>query len=83
MADSDYMEGRIRDLARSAYMNDYITHTDFLSASEQAAFHTALRKLGVPPLVDRLEGAQYLLFGGFDEFGICNILFRLNIWILP
>lgn len=67
MADSDYMAGRIRDLARSAYMNDYITHTDFLSASEQAAFHTALRKLGVPPLVDRVEGAQYLLFGGFDE----------------
>ena len=67
MADSDYMEGRIRDLARSAYMNDYITHTDFLSASEQAAFHTALRKLGVPLMADRLEGAQYLLYGGCDE----------------
>ena len=25
MADSDYMAGRIRDLARSAYMNDYMT----------------------------------------------------------
>ena len=67
MADSDYMEGRIRDLARSAYMNDYITHTDFLSASEQASFHAALRKLGVPPLADRVEGAQYILCGGFDE----------------
>lgn len=67
MADSDYMAGRIRDLARNAYLNDYITHTDFLSASEQAAFFTALRKLGVPPLVDRVEGAQYLLCGGFDE----------------
>lgn len=67
MADADYMEGRIRDLARSAYMNDYMTHTDFLSSSEQAAFHTALRHLGVPPLADRVEGAQYLLFGGFDE----------------
>ena len=67
MADSDYMAGRIRDLARNAYLNDYITHTDFLSASEQAAFYTALRKLGVPPLVDRVEGAQYLLCGGFDE----------------
>ena len=67
MADSDYMEGRIRDLARSAYMNDYITHTDFLSASEQAEFHKALRKLGVSRPVDRVEGVQYIFYGGFDE----------------
>ena len=80
MADSDYMEGRIRDLARSAYLNDYITHTDFLSASEQAAFHTALRKLGVPPLVDRLEGAQYLLCGGFDEAERQTVVF-LPSWL--
>lgn len=67
MADTDYMEGRIRDLARSAYMNDYMTHTDFLSASEQARFHSCLQKLGVPPLVTRVEGAEFRLFGGFDE----------------
>ena len=80
MADSDYMEGRIRDLARSAYLNDYITHTDFLSASEQAAFHTALRRLGVPPLVDRVEGAQYLLCGGFDEAERQTVVF-LPSWL--
>ena len=80
MADSDYMEGRIRDLARSAYMNDYITYTDFLSISEQAAFHTVLRKLGVPDNVDRVEGAQYLLYGGFDEAERQSVIF-LPSWL--
>ena len=80
MADSDYMEGRIRDLARSTYMNDYITHTDFLSASEQAEFYTALRKLGVPKNVDRVEGAQYLLYGGFDEAERRTVVF-LPSWL--
>ena len=80
MADSDYMEGRIRDLARSAYMNDYITYTDFLSISEQAAFHTVLRKLGVPKNVDRVEGAQYLLCGGFDEAERQSVIF-LPSWL--
>ena len=28
--------GRIRDLARQAGQNDYLTHTGFLSLSEQA-----------------------------------------------
>ena len=35
----DFLSGRIKDLAVRAYTNGFVTHTDFLSASEIAAFH--------------------------------------------
>ena len=54
MIETDYMAGRIKELADRAYKNDYITHTAFLGASEQASFHSALKKLGVPKLVQKL-----------------------------
>ena len=38
--------GRIRDLARQAGQNDYLTHTGFLSLSEQARAYAVLRDEG-------------------------------------
>ena len=67
MIETDYMAGRIKELADRAYKNDYITHTAFLGASEQASFHSALRKLGVPKLVTEVAGVPYLLWGGHSE----------------
>ena len=43
MIETDYMAGRIKELADRAYKNDYITHTAFLGASEQASFHRPQR----------------------------------------
>ena len=52
--------GRIRDLARQAGQNDYLTHTGFLSLSEQARADAVLRD----------EGTGYsrpLFYGGNRE----------------
>ena len=48
MQGTDFLESRIRELADRAYKNEYTTHTEFLSVSEQASFYDALKKLGVP-----------------------------------
>ena len=42
MSETDFFAGRIRDLADKAFRNDFTTHTDFLSASEQASLHDTM-----------------------------------------
>ena len=44
----DFLAGRVRDLATRAYMNSFVTHTDFLSVSEQACIYQILAGEGVP-----------------------------------
>ncbi len=65
--ETDYIAGRIKELADRAYQNEYVTHTAFLGASEQAAFHTALKQLGVPKMSTEIAGVPYLLWGGHPE----------------
>ncbi len=43
----DFLAGRVKDLAKRAYMNSFVTHTDFLSLSEIATFHRILAAEGV------------------------------------
>ena len=51
--------GRIRDLARRAEQNDYLTHTGFLSLSEQSRAAAVLEK--------ELPGTRALFYGGAEE----------------
>ena len=67
MSETDYLESRIRELADRAYKNEYPTNTGFLSVSEQAAFHDALKKLGIPADFDHAFGVRFTLQGGYDE----------------
>ena len=54
MDERELLQGRIRELSRTAYERDIPRHTDFLSLSEQALFYDIKRE-------DIFRGA---LFGG-------------------
>ncbi len=63
----DFLTGRIRDLALRAYNNSFVTHTDFLSASELAAVYQILASEGVPSNVHEYMGAKYVIYGGMED----------------
>jgi RNA-binding protein YlmH len=63
----DFLAGRVRDLATRAYMNSFVTHTDFLSVSEQACIYQILAGEGVPANVHEYCGAKYVVYGGMAE----------------
>ena len=63
----DFLAGRIKDLAKRAYMNGFVTNTVFLSMSEQACFYQILASEGVLQNVHEYCGAEYVIYGGFDE----------------
>lgn len=67
MEQQDYLSGRIRELSQKAYQNDYITHTDFLTASELSLFYDILAKMGIPPQVHSINGAAYVVYGGWED----------------
>ena len=62
-----FLAGRIRDLATRAYNNSFVTHTDFLSASEVASFYQQLASEGIPSNVKEYCGANYVVYGGFPD----------------
>ena len=61
--------GRIRDLARQAQQNDYLTHTGFLSLSEQslAAAETDASGAGKKAGDGLYPGTRHFFYGGFSE----------------
>lgn len=59
--------GRIRDLARRAYEQNYITHTDFLSQSELSDAMALCTANGLITGTDRIDGVTYCLFGGTSD----------------
>ncbi len=63
----DFLSGRIKDLAGRAFNNSFITHTDFLSLSEQAAFFQILSSEGISSNVHEYMGAHYVIYGGFPD----------------
>lgn len=65
----DPLAGRIRDLSRQAEQNDYLTHTSFLSLSEQSQAASLL-----PP------GAKAVFYGGSAEADR-KVLFFLPSWM--
>lgn len=63
----DFLAGRIRDLAKRAYTNNFVTHTDFLSVSEIAEFYKILSSEGISSNVHEYCGAHYVVYGGFED----------------
>lgn len=63
----DFLAGRVRDLATRAYMNNFVTHTDFLSVSELASFYQILASEGISSNVHEYCGAKYVVYGGFED----------------
>ena len=60
--DESLFAGRIRDLARQAEQNGYVTHTGFLSLSEQASASAVLAGPDIPQ-----SGKRGVFFGGTEE----------------
>ena len=73
MTEDSLLAARVRELSRRAYEGDYLTHTVFLSASEQAAFFEVVRKDaaagagGCSISARTMNGAPYVVFGGWEE----------------
>lgn len=59
--------GRIRDLARRAYENNYVTHTDFLSESELYDIKSMCVSNGMFTGENQIDGVDYCVYGGTSE----------------
>lgn len=67
MDDDKLLLGRIKDLARRADENNYVTHTDFLSRSE---LHDVLALCAAEGMItgeNRINGVEYCIYGGVED----------------
>lgn len=60
------LAGRIADLSRQCWNGDYLTHTNFLSASELAEFYQMPGHRHSPGL-NTFNGVPYIVFGGRED----------------
>ncbi len=67
MEDKELLSGRINELSNKAFMNSYVTHTQFLSQSELAFFYEILREKGISSNVKEINGAKYVIYGGRED----------------
>ncbi len=67
MDETDILKGRIHDLSARAGKDSYLTHTDFLTMSEQAAFHRILKEEHISPSEGQYAGVSYFLYGGHED----------------
>ncbi len=67
MDENNLLAGRIRDLSIKTYQNDYLTHTDFLSASDLALFYEILRKQGISGNTRTVNGVPFVVYGGRQD----------------
>lgn len=64
MDDKEFHElsSRIRDLSQKAASESCLTHTSFLSLSQQAYFYTLVKSMS-----RTINGVRYVLYGGHEE----------------
>lgn len=68
------LAGRIADLTRQCWNGDYLTHTNFLSASELAEFYQMPGHQHSPGL-NTFNGVPYIVFGGREDSDRARIFF--------
>lgn len=68
------LAGRIADLSRQCWNGDYLTHTNFLSASELAEFYQMPGHQRSPGL-NTFNGVPYIVFGGREDSDRARIFF--------
>ncbi len=59
--------GRIKDLAKRAFEGNYVTHTDFLSASEVYEVNALCAGAGLFTGEYQIDGVDYCVYGGQNE----------------
>ena len=74
MDEQELLVARFRELADRAYIRGYVTHTDFLSLSEQNVVLDLLHKENILPEKGIFHGAYFRFLGGHQESDR-NILF--------
>ena len=67
MEEIDVLKGRLHDLSARSAKDSYLTHTEFLSMSEQAMFYKILKEEHVSYLEGKYGGVSYFLYGGHEE----------------
>lgn len=66
MEDIDILRNRVHELSFKA-VDGYITHTSFLSLSEQSYFYSILKEERIPLSIKKYNNVSYLLYGGHIE----------------
>lgn len=67
MDDKKLLLGRVRELSEKAYFNNYVTNTNFLSASELAMFYEATGAMEQSGNSAAFNGATYYVYGGRED----------------
>ena len=73
MDEIQLLTGRVNDLSQKTFQSDFLTHTQFLSASELAAFREYVRrecaagKGGTSLQGHLLHGVPYVVYGGWED----------------
>ena len=61
------LSGHIKDLARRAYENNFITHTNFLSASELAQIDAICKRDGLYTGEKEIQGSKFCMYGAVED----------------
>lgn len=67
MEEADYLKSRFRELANRCISDSYLTHSEFLSMSEQGIFYEMLKEEHVSYLEKKYHGVSYFFYGGHEE----------------
>lgn len=67
MDDNKLILGRVKDLARRAGENNYVTHTDFLSRSELQEVFSLCASEGLFTGDGQINGVKYCIYGGTED----------------
>ncbi len=67
MDDDKLLLGRVKDLAKRASENNYVTHTDFLSRSELQEVLSLCASEGLITGEGRINGVEYCIYGGTTD----------------
>lgn len=80
MNEKELLQARVKELSQRASSDGYLTHTSFLTLSEQNLFYQILRENHINPSLGQVSGVKYILFGGREE-NDRNILFFLPYYM--
>ncbi len=67
MEEKNILKGRIHDLSSKAGKDCYLTHTSFLSLSEQALVYQILKEEHVSLSERKYAGCEYFFYGGKED----------------
>jgi len=67
MDEKKLLLGRVKELSEKAYFNNYVTSTNFLSASELAMFYDITGAVGMTGKGTIFSGATYYIYGGRED----------------